>query len=259
VDRLNAWGDWLKNAPSDFIVYFFLYAITILTSLTLHEVAHGYVAYRCGDPTAKILGRVTLNPLKHLDAFGSLSILLLGFGWAKPVPVNPKYFRKPIQNDIAVSLAGITVNLIIFLFSLSVCVLLNSIVFSDISNRSIFLENGGFLYLFQASGYQGTPLLRYTNHTFLFYVQFFFSLMATINVSLGIFNLLPLPPLDGFHVVNDIVLRGRLSMGGKTFRIMQALLMVTIFTGVLNKPLGYLINTIYNGVLTALSAVIRSL
>jgi Zn-dependent protease len=222
---------------------------TVLISLTLHEFAHGYVAYRCGDTTARDFGRLTLNPLKHLDPFGAACLLLLGFGWAKPVPVNPKNYKDPRRDDIAVSLAGITVNLSLFLLSLALCVGLNGVVFKDVSNSGVMLERNAFLSYFAGHSLAGGTLMRFTNQPVLFYIQMFFSMLAAINIGLGLFNLLPLPPLDGFHVLNDIVLRGRIFIGGQAFRLMQVALFIIIFSGLIDGPLTAFIDGVYNGVL----------
>lgn len=114
--RLEAWFDYLTSDPLGFAVYALYLAGTVLLSLILHEVAHGYVALRCGDPTAKWMGRLTLDPRKHLDPIGTACMLLLGFGWAKPVPVNPRNFKNYRRDDFLVSIAGITVNLTLFIF-----------------------------------------------------------------------------------------------------------------------------------------------
>ena len=85
----------------------------VLIALTLHELAHGYVALRCGDPTAQMLGRLTFNPLRHLDPIGTLFMFLFGFGWARPVPVNPRNFKRFRRDDFLVSAAGVTVNFLL--------------------------------------------------------------------------------------------------------------------------------------------------
>ena len=98
------------------IISLFVVIITLIT-LTVHEVSHGYAAYKLGDPTARNFGRLSLNPLKHLDPIGTVSMLLFGFGWAKPVPINTRYFKKP-RRDMALSaLAGPASNLIMSFFS----------------------------------------------------------------------------------------------------------------------------------------------
>ena len=114
-DRLETYISQLQADPVNFLITMAYTWGVILISLILHECAHGYVAYRCGDPTAKLLGRLSLNPAKHLDPVGTLCMFLLGFGWAKPVPVNPRNFRNGRRDDFLVSIAGVTVNLTIFL------------------------------------------------------------------------------------------------------------------------------------------------
>ena len=115
----------LLNDPIQYIFSLLPLIPAILPALILHEVAHGYMAYRLGDPTAKLMGRLSLNPLKHLDPLGTLSMFLIGLGWAKPVPVDPRFFRHPRRDDFLVSIAGITANLIMFLIG---CVLMYSMV-----------------------------------------------------------------------------------------------------------------------------------
>lgn len=104
------------------------YIIAVLSALILHEVAHGLVALWCGDPSAKYAGRLSLNPAKHLDGFGTVCFLLFGFGWAMPVPINPQNFKNPKRGCILVSLAGITVNLLLAFIASFFFVLLNGSV-----------------------------------------------------------------------------------------------------------------------------------
>ncbi len=199
LNRLSWYGQMLRTDPLGFLVYIAIYAVAILTSLILHECAHGFVALKCGDPTAKYMGRLTLDPRKHLDPMGTVFMVLLGFGWAKPVPVNPRNYRNPRRDDIFVSLAGIVTNLILFILSTMIYVL----------------------------------IAKYTQSTSGVAFDFFY-LMASINVSLAIFNLLPIPPLDGYHVFIDIVFKGRFNLNSETFRIAQIVLLVLCFTGALS-------------------------
>ena len=141
-----------------------------LVAITFHEVAHGYVAYRLGDPTAHNAGRLTLNPIAHFDLFGTLAILLLGFGWAKPVPVNPRYFKDPGKGMMITALAGPASNLIMataFLILFRLAVLLPVPV--------------------------AIPLVK------------LFGFGAGINIILMVFNLIPIPPLDGSRVLAYIL------------------------------------------------------
>ena len=208
LSRLQMYGRLLRTDPKEFVIYICMYALAILTSLILHECAHGYVALKCGDPTAKYMGRLTLDPRKHLDPMGTVFMVLLGFGWAKPVPVNPRNYRNPRRDDILVSLAGIVTNLILFVISTFLYVL-------------IFRKTG--------NGRNMNALVDY--------LYSFFYLLSSINVSLAVFNLLPIPPLDGYHVFNDIILRGRLQLSYQTFRIAQIVLMLLCFSGALSGVL----------------------
>lgn len=142
---------------------FLLLAIPLLYSIIIHELAHGWVAYRMGDPTAKLLGRLSLNPLKHLDPVGTLMLFIFGFGWAKPVPINLSYVRNMRKGLILVSSAGILANMALAFLA--------------------FLLSGIF-----------SPLLSEPLRLLLYY-------LAQINIILAAFNLIPIPPLDGSKIL----------------------------------------------------------
>jgi Zn-dependent protease len=144
-------------------VTFLLLAIPLLYSIIVHELAHGWVAHMMGDETAKRLGRLTLNPLKHLDPLGTLMLFIVGFGWAKPVPINLEYIHNRRTGFVLVSAAGIVANTIFaFLAILAMQVL--------------------------------TPAPESPTAIFLFY-------LAQINIILAAFNLIPIPPLDGSKIL----------------------------------------------------------
>lgn len=147
----------------------------VLLSLSLHELAHGYVAYKCGDGTAKAFGRLTLNPLKHLDPIGALCMLLMGFGWAKPVPINIRCLRKPKRDLVLISLAGPVTN---FLLALLFALL-----------RLCFLV---VIYL---------VALPESADMVIFVIELFLRIGIILNLGLGLFNLIPLPPLDGSKIL----------------------------------------------------------
>lgn len=148
----------------------------LLFALTLHEVAHGVAALHFGDPTAKNAGRLSLNPLRHLDPVGTLALLFVHFGWAKPVPVNPRYFKDPLKDMLWVALAGPATNLLLAIISLILLKFL--VVISGSVPASIIIPLGSMLQV---------------------------SFM--MNVMLCIFNFLPIPPLDGSRILAGILPR----------------------------------------------------
>ncbi len=149
-----------------------LVALVVLISMILHELAHGYVALWNGDATAKVNGRLTLNPLAHFDIIGFFMLMTVGFGYAKPVPVNPYNFRHQKKGIFTVAIAGVTINLILAFLS------------------------SGLLYLF------GWLMIKFPGgENVLVYFYTFFYYMISINLGLFFFNLLPIHPLDGFRVI----------------------------------------------------------
>lgn len=200
----------------DVLVIILLSLPVILISLTVHEVSHGYIAYKCGDGTAKAFGRLTLNPIKHLDPFGALAMLLIGFGWAKPVPVNMRNFRKPRRDIALVSLAGPISNLLLALISALIYIVLLRIFYetSDVSGFASFLSLSTFL---EEGVKVGKDILIYDQASLFGAGTFFgfssfqvvlltvFQLMTMLNVGLAVFNLIPLPPLDGSKILASIL------------------------------------------------------
>ena len=173
LNRLQLWWNWLTTDPLGFALYLLYFAVSVLLTLILHEIAHGYVAYRCGDPTAKMLGRLSLDPRKHLDPIGTLCLVFLGFGWAKPVPINPRNFRNIVKDTMLVSFAGPATN---FLLSIGFAVLLRLLI-----------------EFFPLGEWQGNTVW-----------DFFFLMFQTgvvVNIGLGWLNLMPIPPLDGSKIL----------------------------------------------------------
>ena len=163
--------------PKAYIIHLLLCLPIILISLPLHEVAHGYAAYKLGDPTAKNLGRLTLNPLKHLDPIGFICMLLAGIGWANPVPINTRHFKKP-KRDMALSAAAGPISN--FLLAAVFCALLK--VYSIILPQ-IYLSLNGF------------------PKTAMIVLGIFLYYGISLNITLAVFNLLPAPPFDGSRLL----------------------------------------------------------
>lgn len=158
--------------------------IALLPALTFHEWGHGFIAYKLGDRTAKADGRLSLNPLDHLDPVGSIMMLFIGFGWAKPVPVNTRNFKKPRRDMALVSLAGPMMNFIVAFISTII--------------STIAYETGFALGLSSADGMSAVE-------TIVLIVQVIFEYSAILNIGLGCFNLIPIPPLDGSNILMCIL------------------------------------------------------
>ena len=194
----------------------------ILIALTVHETAHGWVALWMGDTTARDSGRLSLNPLRHLDPFGALAMLLVGFGWAKPVPIDTRRFKNPKAGMAISALAGPLSNVLLSFFGL-VCMRIVYFILPPASTMSKFAF--------------------YLAH----YTLIFFYMFAAMNISLAIFNFLPMPPLDGSRILFSF-LPNRLYFGVMKYeRYIAALIMILLFVGVLDKPMSCLINGALGG------------
>ncbi len=195
----------------------------ILFAVTIHELAHGWVAYRLGDPTAKMHGRLTMNPIKHLDPVGTMVFFLTQtIGWARPVPINPMYFKNPRKGMIWVSLAGPGTNMLVAAAS------------------AFLLRNllGGYGYFTGIEGYVLTPLI------YMAYVS------VQINIGLAVFNLLPIPPLDGSKVLEGMLPRDLAFRYAQFERYGFLLILLLVFTGVTSRiivPLIVFINRLLLG------------
>lgn len=162
--------------------------IAVIFVLVPHELGHAFAAYKCGDGTAKAMGRLTFNPLKHLDPVGFICCALVGFGWARPVPVNPANFKNYRKGMLITSAAGVVVNYIIAFFAFMLFALLSHFAFDD----AVTITDGVIYYrAYDSLGYAG------------FFICLVFYLIYSYSLCVFVFNLLPLYPLDGFKVLES--------------------------------------------------------
>ena len=194
------------------IIYIISILLTIFLVLPLHECAHGFVAYKLGDDTAKRAGRITLNPLAHINYVGAALMLLIGFGWAEPVPVDARNFKNPKAGMAITALAGPVSNL------------LAAIVAGFLSNLFYFLYvKGAGIEIF------GISLLAY--------LLMFFEFLISINIGLAVFNFLPVPPLDGSKILMAFLpnkaIRWILERQGTISMILFIVIMMGGFNGIL--------------------------
>lgn len=212
---------------TEYIVQLLLCLPIIFLSLSLHETAHGFIAYKLGDPTARNLGRLTLNPLKHLDPIGFACMILAGFGWAKPVPINTRNFKKP-RRDIALSsVAGPASNLILaFVFVIILRFtaepLLTNAVHAELAGNAAIADMWWYLYVF-------------------------IYLAAQMNVTLAVFNLLPIPPLDGSKILFMFLPPKIYFKIAPYERYISLIFTVLLVTGIVSPVLGTITDYIMQG------------
>ncbi len=189
----------------------------IIIGLSFHEWAHAYAAFKRGDPTARNLGRMTANPAAHIDPIGILMLLVVGFGWAKPVPINTRNFKNPRKDEIIVSLAGVITNLAIAFVFTGIWIAVAAFAYNEIAVN--LLMN-----------------------------------VVVINLALFVFNLLPVPPLDGYHVAQCLLMR---KISYKFFQFIERYgTIILIAVLILNSNFGflsYVVQAILNGFASAYS------
>lgn len=194
---------------NNFITELIILAPPLLFALTFHEFAHGFVAYRLGDPTPRDAGRLTLNPLKHLDPLGTIAFFFIKFGWAKPVPVNPRYFQNPKKDMLWVALAGPVTNLAVA-------------VVSAMLTKALWMV---------------ANVLPYSAVAEAILVPLNSMLIASvwINLVLCIFNFLPIPPLDGSRILMGLLPNNLALSYMKIERFGFIIILVLAFSGLLSK------------------------
>ncbi|MDM8203161.1 site-2 protease family protein [Faecalicoccus acidiformans] len=190
--------------------------IAVILAMSVHEMAHGLVSYWLGDPTAKLQGRISLNPFAHVDWLGVLCLLLFHFGWAKPVPVDPSYYKDRKTGIIWTSFAGPVANFLLAFVCIFCLILILKL----------------------------NPLFLYSNLGSL--LESILSMTATLNIGFGLFNLIPVPPLDGSKVLFAFLPDEqyyRFIQGSPFFMLV---LVVLIYLGILSQPLSMMQNGIWN-------------
>ena len=208
----SVWDGW----DFSYLLSILLGVIPSLICITLHELSHGYVAYRLGDDTAKRAGRLTLNPLKHLDPVGLLMMLVFRVGWAKPVPVNMYRFKNPKRGMAITALAGPVSNVLITL----VFLLLYGALYVPLRGSSV---GGYFLEMIELTAY--------------------------MSLGLAVINLIPLPPLDGSKVLFALMSDESYYKLMRYERYGGLVLMVLMMTGVLGKPVSTVVSAIYSNLI----------
>lgn len=213
---MGSFADFLENMNWEGLIDALLTAVAALLCLTVHELCHGAVAYRLGDPTAKDAGRLTLNPIRHIDPLGLILMITAKVGWAKPVPVDPRHFKRPKAGMALTALAGPVSNFLL-------------------------------AWLFLLLGH-GVLLTLSLTRSFPFWVfrvvlglaQFLFN-AAVLSVGLGVFNLFPIPPLDGSKVLFSLLPDKLYYTILRYERYVMLLMLAAVWLGWLDRPLTFLI------------------
>jgi Zn-dependent protease len=187
----------MNNLPIGDILLWF---VVFLFSLSFHESAHAWTSERFGDDTGRLQGRITLNPIPHIDPIGTLLLPIMGFlsgglamfGWAKPVQTNPLLWRNKTKANIMVSAAGPISN---FILATVAFIVLKVMLVSGIATRPTFMHGGPFSIVVPAAG----------QPDFMMPITTLVSIMLILNITLGVFNLIPIPPLDGSHIFEELL------------------------------------------------------
>lgn len=212
----SSFREGLTSDPQGWILSKILIVPGIIIGLTFHEFAHAFVADRLGDDTPRLQGRVTLNPMAHIDWMGLAALFFVGFGWGQPVQINPYNFKNRRRDEFLVSIAGVVMNLLLaVVFTFVVKILLVA---------GISWSTGGF----------GDSLWE----CLLYIIQ--------INLVLMIFNLIPVPPLDGFNIIAQIFNFGQKEIYWKLYQYGNWLLVILIITGITGLIISPCVNFLYN-------------
>ncbi len=207
--------------------------IVVVFSLSLHESAHAFAAYKLGDHTARNLGRISLNPSKHLDPLGTICMMLFGFGWAKPVPINSRNFKKPRVGMALSALAGPLSNIILSFIALLIWVLL--ITFLPVP--SMIVEGATFA------------------DKILYFVSMLLQYFHILNLYLAVFNLLPIPPLDGSKILFLFLPSKALFFIHNNEHIFRIVLIIMLVMGTASNFIGLISSLISNGMIWLITLI----
>lgn len=213
--------------PLSLIVNIFVVAFVVFCTMPVHEFAHAFVATKLGDQTPRLSGRLTLNPMAHISPMGALMILLCGFGFAKPVSVNPRNFKDSQKGMALTAIAGPVSNLLM------------AFVFIGLGQIIDIVANGEPYYFHNNSMWYNP-----NNVTFVSAICMFLFYAAMINVNLAVFNLLPIPPLDGSRIL-QLLIPGKYYYKFLQYeRYIVLVVFVLLFTNVLSRPLAWMTSKI---------------
>ena len=207
-------------------MYYLIRALVTLIAIPFHEAGHALAAWLLGDPTAKREGRISLNPFRHFDLVGTLCMIFAGVGWAKPVSTDPRNFKNPKWGMALTALAGPAANLLL-------------------------------AYL----GMVAWKILYYWAPTTMItvFAARFLQYLVMMDVGLAVFNLIPIPPLDGYHVLNDLVLRRSLYSSARAAQVGYVVMLVLLFSGVLSEALSFVTDGAFSILGSGAEAVLRAL
>lgn len=201
----------------------------VLIALTFHEFCHGFVSSKLGDPTPRYTGRLTLNPLAHLDPIGTILMILTGFGWAKPVQINPGYYKNPKWGMAITALAGPISNFVLALTAM----LVYTVIF--IINYKTGLFSGS-----------------------IYNISYFVLLFAQVNLCFMVFNLIPIPPLDGSRVLGVFLSTSAYFKLQRFERYSMILIIVLSLLGVFSRVIGTGVDFVLNGIIDFCNAIVQA-
>lgn len=206
-------------------------------SFSVHESMHGWTAYKLGDPTARNLGRITLNPLKHLDPIGTVCMIFAHVGWARPVPVNSRNFKKPKRDMAIVGAAGPLANLALALIHLLLLKIAIAIILPSMKTELVDYSYA----LYYGSAFSGS--FAFSVLAMLVYILY---LGIVLNVSLAIFNLIPIPPFDGSRIFYVFLPTKWYFWVMKYERIIMLVVLILVWVGALTGPLSLIMGAVIN-------------